>query len=161
MPEDSLQLTKSPKMQTQMLIRKPAHDVFEAFINPDITTKFWFTKASAPLSTGATVTWQWEMYGVSVEARVKAFEQDTRLAIQWGSEQNGFTDVEWRFEPRGHDATFVTITESGYSGTGDEVVARAIDSMGGFSFTLAGAKAWLEHGIPLKLIEDHAPDHLK
>ncbi len=29
-----------------MLIRKPVAEVFEAFVNPDITSKFWFTKGS-------------------------------------------------------------------------------------------------------------------
>ena len=35
--------------KTAMLIRRPVADVFEAFINPDITTKFWFTKSSGRL----------------------------------------------------------------------------------------------------------------
>ena len=42
---DNLQLKQVPIAKTGMLIRKPVADVFEAFINPDITTKFWFTKA--------------------------------------------------------------------------------------------------------------------
>jgi uncharacterized protein YndB with AHSA1/START domain len=28
-----------------MRIRKPAVEVFDAFVNPDIKTKFWFTKS--------------------------------------------------------------------------------------------------------------------
>jgi uncharacterized protein YndB with AHSA1/START domain len=39
--------------KTGMLIRRPVSAVFEAFINPDITTKVWFTK-----STGKTGIWQ-------------------------------------------------------------------------------------------------------
>ena len=35
---------QNPVVKEEMLIRKPVHEVFEAFINPDITTKFWFTK---------------------------------------------------------------------------------------------------------------------
>jgi uncharacterized protein YndB with AHSA1/START domain len=38
-----------------MLIRKPVADVFEAFVNPDITTKFWFTKSSGRLDAGKQV----------------------------------------------------------------------------------------------------------
>jgi len=30
--------------------------------------------------------------------------------------------------------------------------------MGRFSLVLAGLKAWLEHGIELNLVADHAPD---
>ena len=32
-----------------MLIRKPVAEVFEAFVDPDITAKFWFTKGSGRL----------------------------------------------------------------------------------------------------------------
>lgn len=38
-------------MNTGMLIRRPVMDVFEAFIDPDITTTFWFTKSSGRLET--------------------------------------------------------------------------------------------------------------
>ena len=70
--------------------------------------------------------------------------------------------VEWVFAPRGDSATLVTITASGFGGTDDEKVARAIDSMGGFSLLLAGCKAFLEHGVTLNLVGDHNPDaHVK
>lgn len=35
MPDTSLQLTKPPSIKAQMLIRRPAADVFDAFANPD------------------------------------------------------------------------------------------------------------------------------
>jgi hypothetical protein len=41
-------------------------------------------------------------------------------------------------------------------------VKELIDSTGGFSFLLADLKAFLEHGIELKLVKDHAPEaHVK
>ena len=45
-----------------MLIRKPVKEVFEAIINPEITTKFWFTKSSGRLDENKKVEWVWEMY---------------------------------------------------------------------------------------------------
>jgi uncharacterized protein YndB with AHSA1/START domain len=156
MPDTGLQLTKPPSIKAHMLIRRPAGDVFDAFINPDITTRFWFTKSSGPLETGKNVVWEWEMYGVSAEARVREVEPDRRIVIEWGGQDSGFTTVEWTFTPYG-DTTFVTITEQGYRGSADDMVARAIDSMGGFSLVLAAAKAWLEHGIVLAVVADHAP----
>ena len=50
------------------------------------------------------------------------------------------------------------ITASGFDGTDDQKVARAVDSMGGFSFALAACKAWLEHGVELNIVADHSPD---
>lgn len=44
----NLQLTQVPVAKTGMLIRKPVAEVFEAFIDPNITTKFWFTRSERP-----------------------------------------------------------------------------------------------------------------
>jgi len=62
---------QSPVVETQMLIRRPAKEVFEAFIDPSITTNFWFTKSTGKLEADKPVTWFWEMYGVSADVLVK------------------------------------------------------------------------------------------
>ncbi len=136
-----------------MLIRSPVQEVFRAFVDPEVTSKFWFTRGSGILRQGISVKWYWDMYGVSADVAVIALEENQRILIRWPS------PVEWQFSPRGADATLVTITASGFSGTEDEQVASAIDSMGGFSFALAACKAWLEHSIQLNLVRDHNPDH--
>ena len=154
----TLNLQHPPVAKTQMLIRKPAAEVFRAFVDPGFTTKFWFTKSSGPLEAGSRVRWDWEMYGVSTQVVVKEIDRDRRILIDWDDPP---TQVEWLFAPRPDGTTFVTITHSGFAGSGDEAVSRAIDSMGGFSFVLAGLKALLEHGVTLNLVPDHAPDQHK
>ena len=144
-------LGKQPVARAGMLIRRPAAEVFAAFVDPAVTSRFWFTRGSARLEAGRTVTWFWDMYGVSAEVRVKALEPNRRILIEWP------LPVEWTFEARTDDTTFVRITASGFTGSDDEQVAQAIDAMGGFSLTLAGCKAWLEHGLALNLVADHNP----
>ena len=56
-----MEKSKLPTVETQMLIRNPISIVFQSFIDPAITTKFWFTKSSGQLEVGKTVTWEWEM----------------------------------------------------------------------------------------------------
>ena len=46
----------------EMLIRKPAAEVFQAFVDPEITSKFWFSRGSGRLEVGKSVRWDWEMY---------------------------------------------------------------------------------------------------
>ena len=149
------QITTPPLMKTGMLIRKPVQEVFEAFIDPEVTTKFWFTRSSGRLAQGSQVQWDWEMYGISIPVTVKEFDPERRLLIDWCDPP---TQVEWVFTPRPDGTTFVRITNSGFAGEADEVVSQAIDSAGGFSFVLAGLKALLEHDVELNLIADHAPD---
>jgi uncharacterized protein YndB with AHSA1/START domain len=154
--ENTRQLTKVPVASTAMLIRKPVADVYEAFVDPTITTKFWFTRSSGRLEPGAQIRWDWEMYNVGTDITVKALEQNRHITIEWEG-YSGPTTVEWQFTPHGDDATFVSITESGFSGDGDSLVEQAIASTGGFTFVLAGLKALLEHNINLNLIADRHP----
>lgn len=147
---------QAPVAKAQMLIRRPVAQVFEAWVDPAITSRFWFSKGSGRLEAGKRVRWDWEMYGFSVEVDVKAIEENQRILVEWGGPDHP-SSVEWTFEPRGEDQTFVTVKNWGFSGDAEKVVAQAIDSAGGFSFVLAGLKAFLEHGIELKLIEDHDP----
>ena len=157
---NNLQLTQIPVAQAEMLIRKPVAEVFEAFMNPEITTRFWFTKSSGRLEAGKQVTWTWEMYNASSQVTVKDVEQNKRILIEWSGYGSPNT-VEWIFTPYGNDATFVSITNSGFSGDGDELVKQALDSTGGFTWVLAGLKAYLEHNIMLNLIADRFPKELR
>jgi uncharacterized protein YndB with AHSA1/START domain len=150
---------QAPVAKAQMLIRRPVAQVFEAMVDPAITSRFWFSKGSSRLEAGKQVRWDWEMYGVFAEVDVKAVEENQRILIEWDGPNNP-TSVEWTFEPRGEDRTFVTVKNWGFGGDAEEIVAAALDSTGGFSFLLAGLKAFLEHGIELSLVEDHAPDAL-
>lgn len=150
---------QAPVVQAQMLIRKPAAQVFEALVDPAITSRFWFSKGSGRLEAGRKVRWDWEMYGVSTEAEVKEIEENRRILFEWDGPHNP-TRVEWTLEPRGEDRTYVTVKNWGFTGDPDKIIASAMDSTGGFSFVLASLKAWLEHGIELRLVEDHAPDSL-
>jgi len=152
-----MNLQIAPVAKTGMLIRKPVSEVFEAFVNPDVTSRFWFTKGSGRLQEGEKIQWDWETYNVSVQVNVKAIERDKRIVIEWEA-GNAPTAVEWVFSSLSDDTTFVSITNSGFSGDGDEIVRQALDSTGGFALVLAGAKAFLEHNISLNLIADRFPD---
>jgi uncharacterized protein YndB with AHSA1/START domain len=98
-------LQDSAVARAQMLIRKPIGEVFEAFVDPAVTTRFWFTKSSGRLAPGADVRWEWEMYGVSAKVSVKEIEPNRRILIEWGEPP---CPVEWSFSPRADGSTFVT-----------------------------------------------------
>ena len=153
---DNLQLTRAPIARTGMLIRKPVADVFEAFINPDITTKFWFTKSSGRLEVGKQVQWDWEMYGISIPVIAKVIEPNKRIVIEWPGYDNP-TTVEWTFASQKDGTTFVSITNAGFTGEGDALVKQVADSTQGFSLVLAGLKALLEHNVRLNLVADRYP----
>ena len=63
-------LHHEPIAKAEMLIRRPVDEVFEAFVDPEMTSKFWFTKGSGRLEAGKQVQWDWEMYGASAPVDV-------------------------------------------------------------------------------------------
>jgi uncharacterized protein YndB with AHSA1/START domain len=150
-----LELSRVPEMKTGMLVRRPPSDVFEAFVNPDVTSKFWFSRGSGRLAAGKQVTWDWEMYGISIAVTAKVIEPPRRIVIEWPS-YKAQTTVQWTFEPH-PSGTFVDVTETGFTGSGDELLQQVTDSTGGFSLVLAGLKALLEHDVRLNLVVDRFP----
>ncbi|WP_284240838.1 SRPBCC family protein [Paenibacillus glycanilyticus] len=134
-----------------MMIRRPASEVYEAFIDPAITTKFWFTQGSGRLEAGKQAEWVWEMYGAKAPVQVLELEENKRILIDWG------TRAEWTFTALSDSETHVTVTDYGFQGEPDEIVQQAIGSTEGFTIVLCGAKAYLEHGIQLNLVHDKAP----
>jgi uncharacterized protein YndB with AHSA1/START domain len=120
------------------------------------TTQFWFTKSTGKLEVGKQVQWDWEMYGISIQVTANAIEPSKRMVIKWPG-YGSPTRVEWTFAPQADGTTFVSITESGFTGDGDQLVKQVTDSTQGFSLVLAGAKALLEHGIRLNLVADRYP----
>jgi uncharacterized protein YndB with AHSA1/START domain len=138
-----------------MTIRKPVDEVFNALIDPVITTEFWFTKSTGKLEPGKRVRWDWEMYGVGTDVDVKEIDPNKRILVEWDS-YVGRTPVEWRFAARPDGTTKVTVRNWGFHG--QDVVSQAIQSTQGFSFMLAGLKAWLEDKVRLDLVADKNPD---
>jgi uncharacterized protein YndB with AHSA1/START domain len=144
----------TPTVETQMLIRKPASVVFQAFVDPSITTHFWFTKSSGPLEVGKTIKWEWEMYGVSCLVKVKEIIPNKRISIEWDEPP---TAVDFEFEAMTEESTYVTIRNYGFQQTGDALIEALLNNTGGFTTVLDGLKAYLEHHIELHLIRDKFP----
>ncbi len=149
-PTDTAAVAKA-----EMLIHKPISEVFEAFINPEITTKFWFTKSTGKLASGKELEWTWEMYNIKVPVFVKAIDPNKTIIIEWGNSQEK-TEVEWTFRQL-NGSTFVSIINSGFVGNSELLISQIRDSTEGFTLVLAGLKAYLEHNIQLNLVADRFP----
>src|SRR5258708_16105196 len=111
---ENLQLTQMPVAKTAMLIRRPVAEVFEAFINPAITSKFWFTRGSGRLEPDKQVQWEGEMYDASTQVSVLAIEEHTPIIVEllrYGTP----TTVEWIFTARDYNPTFATLTNTAFS----------------------------------------------
>src|SRR5262245_10113532 len=144
-----------PAAKAEMLIRKPVAEVFEAFVDPAITSKFWFSRGSGRLEAGKQVRWDWDMYDFSLQISVKAVEKNRRIVVEWLA-YGAPTTIEWVITGRRANTTYVSVTNAHFAGENGE--QQAIAATEGFAFVLAGAKALLEHNVRLNLVPDRFPD---
>ncbi|WP_141734096.1 SRPBCC family protein [Oligoflexus tunisiensis] len=151
---------KRPTSRSGMLIRKPVREVYDAFIDPLITTRFWFTRSSGSLEAGQYREWFWDMYDLKVPVWVRNIEPNQKIVLDWGEGRERNT-VEWIFQDLGAKGTFVHINSYGFQGTPEEISDQVADTTGGFHLVLAGLKAWLEHGIQLNLVADRFPKEIQ
>lgn len=141
----------------EMQIRRPVSDVFQAFTDPAVTTRFWFTKSSGRLEQERETVWTWEMYGFTLPVKTLSLIPDQLLKITWGEGET----VEWTFRTLSDGSTFVSIRNEGVIADEIETLTGKIrNSTEGFTLVLAGAKAWLEHGLELNLVRDRFPEGL-
>ncbi len=141
--------------RAEMLIRKPMDVVFEAIVDPEITTRIWFTKSSGRLEAGKEVVWEWEQYNHTVKVQVLEVIPGKYIKLDWGNYEQPST-VEWHFKMM-KDGTFVSVVNTIEQADPEKMIAEVRDSTEGFTLVLANLKALLEHDIRLNLVTDRFP----
>ncbi|MEM1436486.1 MAG: SRPBCC domain-containing protein [Pseudomonadota bacterium] len=139
------------------MIRATPEAVFDAFVDAETMSRFWFTRRDHGLSEGQTVYWYIgeddDAYGI--EVRIKELTRPNKIQLEWG-EGEQFTEVSWLIEPSNEGASKLFIEESGFSGSDEEVTAAALDSTKGFNQLVIALKALLEHDARINIVADHA-----
>lgn len=145
---------EDPLVECQMMINKPVAEVYHAFVDPGITTRFWFTKSSGVLEKGRRITWEWEMYGVSDQIEVIELIENEKITIRW---DDPATTVDFEFSALSDETTYVVIKNYGFHQTGNALLEAIKNNTAGFTTVLDGLKAYLEFGIELNLVRDKFP----
>ncbi len=143
--------------KARILVRRPAADVFDAFSRAEIMSKFWFTRRDHQLEEGQTATWYVGTTpdAFAIDIRVKKIDRPNQIVIEWG-ENDSFTTVTWTFEEQSPSKTLLQIEETGFEGNDEDIVARALDSTGGFNQVVVAAKSLLERDTVVNIVTDHA-----
>jgi uncharacterized protein YndB with AHSA1/START domain len=140
---------ESLTVHASMLIRRPAGEVFAAFVNPQTLRKFWLKDATGPLGPRARVRWEFMVPGATADVAVTLFEAPHRLAFDWPD-----MHVDMTFESIDKSATRVGVAVSNL-GTVD-VLANATTTIEGFAIVLCDLKTLLETGESAGLVRDKA-----
>jgi uncharacterized protein YndB with AHSA1/START domain len=131
---------------TTFKISKPAHEVFEAFVDPSEIGKFWFSSSSARWEAGKTVTLTYEEYNAELEIAVLEVEANQRIVYRWGANGEGHL-VTISLKELDSENTIIEITEEGFNENDDGFILQVLDNKEGWVFMLGCLKAYLEFGI--------------
>lgn len=140
-----------PTAAAEILIRKPAADIYRAFTEPTELKKFWLSEASAPLEVGKTVEWDFMVEGAYAEATATELVPGEKIAWGW----NDGSTVEILLAETG-DGTVVRVENSRFAGDAQEAMATALESTQGFTIVLCDLKILLETGKSPGLTRDKA-----
>ena len=142
-------MTNKLEINTALKIQKPAHDVFEAIVDPRKMSNYFISKSTGRMEAGKTLTWQFPEFDMQFPVYVDAVELDKRISFRWKDfEDSVETHVEIVLEQK-QDGTLVTITEKERE-LNEKGIQWLKGNTGGWANFLACLKAYLEYGINLR-----------
>lgn len=133
------------EITTKLKINKPAHEVFEAFVDPSKIGNFWFSSSSERWGQGKTVTLRYDEYNAEGVINVLEVADNKKIVFSWGEEgQETVVTLTLTEEDTG---TIIAVNESGLKEDDPKIIAKMIGQKEGWVYTLTCLKGYLEHGI--------------
>ena len=137
------------KNVTRIMIRKPANEVFESFVDPARIGKFWFSSSSERWEKGKAITLRYDEYGAQGDITVIELESDRKIVFRWGYDGDGHV-ITILLTDQGGTGTLVEVTEEGFVEGDDRLIDNLLDNKEGWVYTLTCLKGYLEYGADLR-----------
>jgi uncharacterized protein YndB with AHSA1/START domain len=149
---------KDISAKASIRVRRPVVEVFSAFADPEKMGRYWFTRRDDGLKQGESVSFFMgpAADAFSFDVQVIAFDEPHRIEIEWGGPDEIPTQVTFTFDETDAGDTLLAVEETGFGGGGGDTIQRALDSTGGFNQVIVAAKAFIEHGVEVNVVSDHA-----
>jgi len=131
---------------TKMKILKPAHDVYEAFVDPSKIKNFWWSSSSERWEQGKTIRLTYLEYNAELTIKIVEAVQDRKIVFLWGPEGAENT-VTITFQEADPSTTIVEVNEVGFDANDPELIYKMVDNKEGWVFLLTCLKGYLEYGV--------------
>ncbi|MCR8630949.1 SRPBCC family protein [Paenibacillus radicis (ex Xue et al. 2023)] len=132
---------------TKMEIRKPAFDVFEAFVDPEKIGNFWFSSSSERWEKGKTVTLRYEEYKAQGDIHVIEMIENRKIVFEWGAEDGEPHLVTITLKDTNQANTIVEVNGDGFDENDPDLIAKLVDNKEGWVYMLTCLKGYLEFGV--------------
>ncbi len=137
------------EINTAIQVLKPAHDVFEAIVDPAKMSNYFIASGSGRMEEGKTVNWRFPEFDMDVPVVVGKTEPDRFLTFYWDVGEHRHV-VEINLTPKPDvNATVVRVTEKSVDSHEPDIEWLKGNTEGWANF-LACLKAYLEYGINLR-----------
>ncbi|MCI0764358.1 SRPBCC family protein [Bacillus sp. TL12] len=137
-------------MDTQVITKfkvcKPANEIFEAIVDPEKMSNYWFSSGTERLEQGKTITWRYDEYNAEVVIRVLEIEESKKIVFSWGG-YGEETVVTITISELDHTSTMIEVNESGLKEDDPEIVNKMIGQKEGWVYVLTCLKGYLENGV--------------
>lgn len=130
--------------RTKLIIAKPAHEVFEAFVDPSKIGNFWFSSSSERWETGKTIKLHYEEYNAEGEITVKEIVKDRKIAFEWDYGNTHLVTITLTQTDK--MSTIVEVNEEGFE-ENENLLPMLVGNKEGWVYMLTCLKGYLEHGI--------------
>ena len=131
---------------TQMKIEKPAHEIFEAFVDPEKIGGFWFSSSSERWEEGKNVTLRYEEYDAQGDIHIVEIQEQKKIVFEWA--ENHKVTISFTQEEKG--STIVGVKEEGFDENDENVINELVDNKEGWVYMLTCLKGYMEYGVNLR-----------
>ena len=136
------------EIRAALQILKPAHEVFEAIVDPLKMTNYFISESTGRMEEGRELTWRFREFDMNVLVHVGKIVKDKYISYFWPEGEHELF-VEMTLEPWENNATVVTVTEKSMKND-EEGIKWLKGNTEGWANFLACLKAWLEYGVHLR-----------
>lgn len=147
-----MELKDALRATVKTLVKTDVQKVYDAFIHPDVLTKFWLSGASDSLAVGQTIQWNYMVPGASDQVTTQELVPNKKIKVSFSNN----TTTEWTFESIDSKGTIVTVINEGYTGSADEQIKMALNAVEGYTWVMADLKTLLEQGQSAGIVKDKA-----
>ncbi|WP_406686602.1 SRPBCC family protein [Rossellomorea vietnamensis] len=130
---------------TKMKIQKPAHEIFEAFVDPEKIGGFWFSSSSERWEEGKTVTLRYEEYDAQGDIHILEIQEQKKIVFEWAG--NHKVTISFTEET---GSTIVGVKEEGFDEDNEHVINELVDNKEGWVYMLTCLKGYMEYGVNLR-----------
>ncbi|MFB7639868.1 SRPBCC family protein [Peribacillus butanolivorans] len=134
------------QVTTKFKILKPVNEVFEAIVDPEKMSNYWFSSGTGRVEQGKTITWRYDEYNAEGVINVLEVEEDKKIVFSWGG-YGQETVVTITLKELDNTSTIIEVNELGFKEDDPEIINKMIGQKEGWVYMLTCLKGYLENGI--------------